>query len=88
MGRVWVVELLLYHRLCGLSGGNGVRVPMHYLPGALFRSKDHRNPQSERGDVLPPANLGLRTLYLHNVGKLRSHILRYDLGADELAITA
>ena len=44
MGRVWTVELLLYHRLCWLRGGYGVYVSMHYLPGAIFfGSKDHRN---------------------------------------------
>ena len=43
---------------------------MHYLPGALFGSKDSRNPKSEWGGVLPCAKLGYDPLYLHNVGKL------------------
>jgi hypothetical protein len=60
---------------------------MHYLPGALLRSKDHRNPQSKWGDILPSANLGLYPLYLHNVGKLSSDVLRYGLEAGDLTIT-
>jgi hypothetical protein len=61
---------------------------MHNLPSAVFRSKDHRNPQSVWGDVLSPANLGLGPLYLHNVGKLRSYMLGYDLKAGGIAISA
>jgi len=80
------VELLLDHRLGWLSRGYRVCVPMHHLLGTVFRSKDHRRPQGVWGDLLPPAYLGLGPLYPHNVGELRSHILRYDLGADELAI--
>jgi hypothetical protein len=36
-------------------------MPMHYLPLTLFRSKDHRNPQSGWGEVLPSAKLDLLT---------------------------
>ncbi len=60
---------------------------MHYLPLTVFRSKDHRSPQSEWSDVLPSADLGLCPLYLHNVSKLRSHILTHGLEADNLAIS-
>jgi len=60
---------------------------MHNLPGAIFRSKDHRNPQSERCGILPSANLGLYPLFPHNVGKLRSHVLRYGLEASDLTIS-
>src|SRR5918998_349117 len=60
---------------------------MHNLPGTVFGSKDHRNPQSDWGNFLASANLGLLPHQLHNVGKLRSHVLRYDLGANELAIS-
>jgi hypothetical protein len=60
---------------------------MHNLPGAIFRSKDHRNPQSERGGIWPSANLGLYPLYPHDVGKLRSHVLRYGLEAGDLTIS-
>jgi hypothetical protein len=58
---------------------------MHYLLGALLRSKDHRDPQIEWGDILASAYLGLAPLYPHNVGKLRGHILLYDLEASDLA---
>jgi hypothetical protein len=44
---LWVM-LLLDHRLCWLRSGYGVCVPMHYLPGAFFRSKDARDAQSNR----------------------------------------
>jgi hypothetical protein len=60
---------------------------MHDLPGSLFGSIDHRNPQSEGGHILPSANPGLLPLYPHNVGKLRSHVLRYVLEASDLAIS-
>jgi len=68
----------MYHRLCWLSSSYEVCVPMHYLPGAIFWSKDHRNPKIKRGDLLPSADLGLAPLYLHyDVGKLSSYVLLY-----------
>jgi hypothetical protein len=60
---------------------------MHDLPLTLFWPKNHRNPQRKRGDVLPSADFGLGPLYLHNVGKFRSHVPLYDLDANELAIS-
>jgi hypothetical protein len=60
---------------------------MHNLPSALFRSEDHRNPQSERGGILPSANLGFSPLHPHNVGKLRSYVLCYRLEVNKLAIS-
>jgi hypothetical protein len=62
-------------------------VSVHNLPGALFRPKDHRNPQSKWGDILPCAYLGLLPLHPHNVGKLSSFVLRYVLEANHLAIS-
>jgi hypothetical protein len=61
---------------------------MHNFPCTVFRSKDHRSPQSEWGDFLPFANLALKPLYLYDIGKLRSHVLRYDLEASGYAISA
>jgi transposase len=81
------IELLLDHRLCWLRGGYRVRMPMHNLPPAVFRSKDHRNSQSERRYIFTSADLSLRPLYLNYVGKLSSYMLRYDLDANELAIS-
>jgi hypothetical protein len=46
---------------------------MHDLPDTLFRSKDARNPQSNRGELFRSANLGLQLLYLHQVCKVRSY---------------
>ena len=60
---------------------------MRYLPDTVFRSKDRRNPKSDRGDFLPSADLGLCLLYLHNVGKLRGRVLRYGLGVNDMAIS-
>jgi hypothetical protein len=60
---------------------------MHYLPGTIFRSNDHRNPHSERRYICTSADLSLRPLYLHHVGKLSSYLLRYDLDANELVIS-
>src|SRR5215208_7919216 len=57
------VDLLLDHRLCWPRGGYGVRVPMHYLPGAILWSKDHRNPKSAWSPILTCANLDLIALY-------------------------
>src|SRR5215217_2433642 len=61
---------------------------MHYLPDPFFRSKDHRSPQSEGGDFLTSANLALKPLYLYNIGKLSSNILRYYLEASSLSLSA
>ena len=60
---------------------------MHDLPGAAFRSKDARRSQGHRSDVLPAANPDLELLYLHNVGKLRSHVLRHVLKGNDLAVS-
>ena len=60
---------------------------MHNLPPAVFRSKDHRNPQSERRYIFTSADLSLWVLYLNYVGELSSYMLRYDLDANELAIS-
>jgi hypothetical protein len=60
---------------------------MHNLPLTVFGAEDRRNPQIEGSDILPSANLGPCPLHPHNVGKLRSHILRYGLEASDLAIT-
>src|SRR6266516_6665199 len=79
-------DLLLYDRFDGLSRGDRIGVSMHHLPGAVFRPKDRRHPQSAWGDILPSANLGLDPLYPHNVGKFRSDVLRYDIVANFLAI--
>jgi len=81
------VDLLLYDRLGWLRCGYGIGVPMHDLPLTVFGAKDHRDPKRERGDVLYSADLGLGPLYLHYVGKFRSHVPLYDLDANELAIS-
>jgi AAA domain len=57
-----------------VSRGFGVRVPMHYLPGALLWAKDYRGPRDPRGDFLASADLGLTPLYLHYVGELGSRV--------------
>src|SRR3712207_5624691 len=80
------VGLLLDDRLCCLRSGYRVCMPMHYLPSALFRSKDCRNPQREWVHILPSANLGLQLFYLDNVGKPKAHVLRYILKANDLAL--
>jgi hypothetical protein len=82
------VDLFPYHRFGWLSRGYRVCVPMDDLPHAVFGPKDHRSPQSVRGEFLSCANLGLQPLYLQNVGKLRSDVLSYDLEASCLAISA
>src|SRR5919202_7099776 len=78
-------ELVPYHRFDWPSRGYRVCVPMHYLPGAIFWPKDHRNPQIEWGNILLSAKLGPVALYPHNVGQLRGHILLYDIEASDLA---
>src|SRR5712692_4295393 len=83
----FATDLLLDDRFDGLSRGDRVGVSMHHLPGAVFRPKDRRHPQSAWGDLLPSANLGLEPLYLHNVGKFRSDVLRYDIEANNLALS-
>lgn len=61
---------------------------MHYLPHTVFGSKDHRDPQGVRDDVLASIEPGLQPLYLYNAGKLRSYVLRHYLEANGLAISA
>src|ERR687886_1121020 len=68
-------KLRLHYRFYWLGGAYRVCVPMHYLPGTLFGSKDHRNPQIEWLDILPSACLCLAMLYPHDVGKLGGHVL-------------
>src|SRR5919199_4572558 len=80
------IELLLYHGLCWPRCGYGIRVAMHHLPGTILRPKDRGNPQGNRGDIIPPLELGLASLYLHRVGKLSGRVLRYVLKACGLAI--
>ena len=53
------VALLLYYRFGWLSRGYRGCVSMHNLPVTVFRSRDHRNPQSVWDDFLPITNLGL-----------------------------
>src|SRR6266851_8392028 len=69
-------DLLLDDRFDGLSRGDRIGVAMHHLPGAVFRPKDRRHPQSEWDDLLRCAKLGLAPLYLHKVGKVSSDVLR------------
>src|SRR5260221_1935780 len=83
----FATDLLLEDRFDGLSRGDRVGVSMHHLPGAVFRPKDRRHPQSDWDDLLPSANLGLDPLYPHNVGKFRSDVLGYDLEANALALS-
>jgi hypothetical protein len=52
---------------------------VHGLPHTVFSSKDHRRAHSVWGDLLACAYLGLCPLYPHNVGKLSSHNLRYEI---------
>ena len=60
---------------------------MHDFPGVVFRSEDAGNTKGDRNDLLPSADLGVEALYLHEVGKLRSFVLRHLLEASELAIS-
>jgi hypothetical protein len=60
---------------------------MHYLPLTVFRSKNHRNPQRNWGDIFTSAKLGPGPLDTHDVGKLRSYVLLYSLEANHLAIS-
>ena len=62
-------------------------MPMHYLPLTVLGSKDHRDPKSEGGNVLPSAEPGLLPLYPHSVGKLGSHVPHYHLEASDLTVS-
>jgi hypothetical protein len=81
------LELLLYHRFGWPSGSYGVRVPMHHLPGAVFGSKDHRDPQIAGCDLLSSADLRVGTLYPQDAGKLVSHVPCYGLKIVDLPIS-
>ena len=45
--RRFATGLLLYDRFRRLNGGDGIGVSMYHLPGAVFRSKNARRPQSQ-----------------------------------------
>src|SRR5947209_14593056 len=81
------IGLLLDHRLCRSTGSYRVCVPVQDLSIALFGSKDHRNLQSDWGDILTSADLGLCPLYPHYVGKIGGYVPLYDLEANVLAIS-
>src|SRR5829696_5406781 len=59
---------------------------MHDLPGAVFGSKGHRDPQIARGDILRSADLGVGPLYPQDASKFVSHVLRYGLEVVDLSI--
>src|SRR5215217_367742 len=81
------VDLLLDHRLGCLRDGYGISVSVHYLPGAVFGSEDHRNPQIAWGDFFASADLRVGLLYPHDTRKLWCHVLRYDLEVVDLTIS-
>ncbi len=60
---------------------------MHCLPGTIFGSKGHRDPQIAGGDILSSPNLCIGPLYPQDAGKLSSHVLRYSLEVVDLAIS-
>ena len=59
---------------------------MHDLPGSLFRSEGHRDPQIAGGDILSSPNLCIGPLYPQDAGKRRSDVLRYSLEVVDFAI--
>jgi hypothetical protein len=79
--------LLLNDRFGWPSRRNRVCVPVHDLPNAVFGTHDHRDPQTDGGDGLMSANLGLAPLDPHNGGKLRSYVLHYVLNVNKRAIS-
>lgn len=60
---------------------------MYDLPGTAFRPKDACRPESDWRDLLASANLDLEPLYLDDVRKVGSHILRYVLKASDFTIS-
>jgi hypothetical protein len=60
---------------------------MHHLPGAIFGSKDHRNPHGDWGGILAFDNFDLHPLDMHDAGKLWSYVLLYDLEGNAFAIS-
>src|SRR5690348_4990344 len=60
---------------------------MDKFPHAVFKPKNARHTQSHWSDVIPPANLGLVTLYLYNVREVGGHMLRYFLEIRDLAVS-
>src|SRR5215210_1899814 len=82
-----MADLLLNYRFSCLRDGYWICMTMDNLPSATFGSKDHGNPQIAWGDILTSANLCIGPLYPHNIGKLRSYVLRYYLEGSDLAIS-
>jgi len=63
-----------------------IRVPMHELPRAVFRTKDTRHPQGNRSDLLAPADLRLKPLDLEDVREVRGYAFREGLELDGSAV--
>src|SRR2546428_13236543 len=59
---------------------------MHQFPGTFVSPKNARNQESNWGGILTSANLGLISFDLHDVCEVGSHILRYVVERDDLAV--
>src|SRR3979411_259756 len=57
------------------------------LPDSVFTPEDTRYSESHWGAIFPSANLDLVSLYLDNVTKVSSRVLRYALEVGDLAIS-
>ena len=60
---------------------------MHDLPLTGFGPEDTRDPQGHAGDLVAAADLRLVPLDLDEVRKFRSHPLREDIEANDLAVS-
>jgi hypothetical protein len=58
---------------------------MDDLPGVVLETEDARNAKGDRSELLTSADLGLESLHLDEVRKLRRFVLGYLLEASELA---
>src|SRR5262245_35793616 len=79
-------RLPLEHRIWWLGADCRIRVSMNDLPGARLRSKDCRDANVSRNELVAASYLGLGALHFHEIRKLRSDRLRDRLEADDLTV--
>lgn len=79
-------RLALNDRLPGAAGCDRVGVAMHELPGAVFGTKDARDAQRDRSDLVASGDLGLEPFDLEDVAEFGSYAFREVLELDGPAI--
>lgn len=78
--------LRLRHGLRWSTSRYRIRVAMHELPSAVFRTEDARDAQGNRSDLLAPADFRLEPLDFQDVPEVRGYAFREVLELDGPAV--